>query len=405
MLFLVALWLQISGPQMSGEELYLAGRFAEAREALAEDVQSGKANAKTHFWLGYTYLALGDKPSAIEPFEQYLKSSPKDEDVLYALARTYAQLASMSLETIFTLDPKCARAYQMRGIRFELENAWSRAIASYQTAVELDPRIRGVWASMARIYEREFKDDAQARVAAAREPHEKALNKGVALIESRQPREALPHLLEWRTAAPQDPDVYYYLGEAYTDLKVATIQKLRDANAASYRLHQILAENYASIHRKQEAVEEYRQVLKLQPALPGVHYEMARLLADSTPDEARRLLEQELEIDPQHYMAQSLLGQLLVATRDGEKAIPLLQAALRRKASLVDARRALGKALLEIGKPGEALEQLQRVASENPDDEQVHFLLSQTWRALDKPAEASQEMKTHQEVLRRLAGQ
>jgi predicted Zn-dependent protease len=91
--------------------------------------------------------------------------------------------------------------------------------------------------------------------------------------------------------------------------------------------------------------------------------------------------------------------------RQSEKAIRLLNAALESKATLVDARRALGKALLETGKPAEALEQLQRVASENPDDEQVHFLLSQAYRALGKPAEASREMKTHQEVLRKLAGQ
>jgi tetratricopeptide (TPR) repeat protein len=400
MLLVMALWLQISG-----EELYLAGRFAEAREALAREIRAGNASAKTHFWQGYTFLALGDKPAAIEPFERYLQSNPNDEDVLYALSRTYAQLASMSLETIFTLDPRSARAYHMRGIRFELEKDWSRAIASYQSALELDPALRGVWSSMARIYERELNDPANARATADREHRDKAPNTGIALIEGRQPREALPHLLRWRAAAPRDPNAYYYLGEAYTDLKVATIQKLRNANSSSYRLHQILAENYVSIHKKQEAVEEYRQVLKLQPALPGVHYELARLLADSDPEEARHLLEKELEIDPGHYLAQSLLGQLLVVMRQSEKAIRLLNAALESKATLVDARRALGKALLETGKPAEALEQLQRVASENTDDEQVHFLLSQAYRALGKPAEASREMKTHQEVLRKLAGQ
>jgi tetratricopeptide (TPR) repeat protein len=400
MLPLIAFWLQIPG-----EELYVAGRFDEARQVLLREAQTGKATSKTYFWLGYAYLALGDKPAAIEPFEKYLQSNPKDEDVLYALARTYAQLASMSLENIFALAPDSARAHQMRGIRFELEEDWSGAIASYQTALKLDPALRGVWSSVARIYERELKDEKQARVAASRELRGKAPNSGIALMESGQPRESLPHLLKWRAAAPRDPNVYYYLGEAYTDLKVATIQRLRDANPSSYRLHQILAENYASVHKKQEAVEEYRQVLKLQPALPGVQYELARLLADSAPEEARRFLEQELTIDPEHYLAKSLLGQLLAVMREGEKAIPLLEGALHRKASLVDARRALGKALLDIGKPDQALEHLQRVAGESPDDEQVHFLLSQAYRALGKPAEAAREMKIHHDVLRRLAGQ
>ena len=82
--------------QASGEELYQAGRFAEARDALELEVRSATASAQTYFWLGYAELALGNKPGAIQPFEIYLKTNPKDEDVLYAVARTYAQLGDKS---------------------------------------------------------------------------------------------------------------------------------------------------------------------------------------------------------------------------------------------------------------------------------------------------------------------
>lgn len=399
MLVLLTFWLQITG-----EDLYRASRFSEAREVLLREAASSEATPMTWFWLGYANLALGDKPAAIEPFERYLEAKPKDEDVLYALARTYAQLAALSLQTIFALEPNSARAHQMRAIRFELEQNWEQAIASYRTALQLDPGLRGVWSSIARIYEREWKDGKQARLAAAREVTSKSANPGIALVEAGKPRESLQELLKWRAGSPRDPSVYYYLGEAYTDLKIATIQRLREANAASYRLHQIVAENYASIHKNNEAIEEYREALKLKPGVPGLQYELARLLADSAPGEARGLLEAELQADPDHYMAKSLLGQLLAAMRESGKAIPLLESALQGKPSLVDARRALGKALLDAGKAAQALEHLRRVAAENPEDEQVHFLLAQAYRALGKPDEAAREMKIHQEVLRSLAG-
>ncbi|MEJ7605267.1 MAG: hypothetical protein WKF37_03145 [Bryobacteraceae bacterium] len=38
---------------------------------------------------------------------------------------------------------------------------------------------------------------------------------------------ALPELTAWREREPQNVDVYYYLGEAFTDLKVTTIRRLK----------------------------------------------------------------------------------------------------------------------------------------------------------------------------------
>jgi len=290
----------------------------------------------------------------------------------------------------------------MRGIRFELEKEWRKAIEAYETALKLDPQLRGVWSSIGRIYARELIDAPRSRAAASREPRQPSPVLGIALVEKKQPRDALPHLLQWRTAQPRNPDAYYYLGEAYTDLKVDAIQRLRAVNASSPRLHQVLAESYASTHRREEAVEEYRQVLKLRPGLPGVQFELARLLTDSAPEEARALLEQELRIDPEHYLAKSLLGQLLVALHESEKAVPLLESALAARDSLAGARKALGKALVETGKPREALDHLLRVAREDPDDEQIHFLLAQAYRALGLSGDAAREMALHQQVTRKL---
>ena len=388
--------------QITGEQLYHAGRFAEAREALQREIRSAKATPQTYFWLGYVELALGNKPGAIQPFETYLEANPKDEDVLYAVARTHAQLAEMSLERIFALDPKSARAYQMRGIRFELEKEWPKAIESYETALKLDPRLRGVWSSIARIYARELKNATRSRAAAAQEARQPSQALGIALVEKKQPRDALPHLLQWRSAQPRSPDAYYYLGEAYTDLKVDAIQRLRAVNASSYRLHQVLAESYASTHRREEAVEEYRQVLKLRPGLPGVQFELARLLTDSAPAEARALLEQELRTDPDHFAAKSLLGQLLVALHESEKAVPLLESALAARDSLAGARKALGKAFVETGKPRQGLDHLLQVAREEPDEPQIHFLLAQAYRALGLSNEAAREMALHRQVTRKL---
>ena len=107
--------LLLMAQQNSGIHAYQAGDFREAARYFERQVGEGTANPETHYWLGYTYLALGRKDRAVEEMEQYLKIDSRNEDVLYALARTYADIATMSLERIFQIDPQSQRAYQMRG--------------------------------------------------------------------------------------------------------------------------------------------------------------------------------------------------------------------------------------------------------------------------------------------------
>ena len=80
----------------------------------------------------------------------------------------------------------------------------------------------------------------------------------------------------------------------------------------------------------------------------------------------------------------------------------LLESALAARDKLAGARQALGKALVETGKPRAALAHLLRVEREEPDGEQVHFLLAQAYRALGMAAEAAKEMALHEQVTRKL---
>lgn len=393
----------------SGEALYRAGDFAHARRVLESEAASGKASPKTNFWLAYTYAALGERDKAIAQFEAYLHDNPTDEDVLYALAKTYAQLAEMSLERIFQIDSESGRAYQMRGIRFELEKSWKEAIRSYERAAQLDPKIRGLFSSIARIDSQELGDKQAAQAALKKElPPIRGTpatdrDRGILSMEKGQPKDSLPFLLRWRGAESVSPDVYYYLGEAFTDLKVDTIRRLKQANPRSYRLHQILAEDYASVHDRAQAIAEYRQVLTMHPQLPGVHYELARLVSDTAIGEAVELLKAELLIDPQHYLAKGLLGRIYVATHQADAAIPLLQDALAAKPDLLEPRKALGQAWAEKKEFAKALQCYRAVEERNPSDEQIHFLLAQAYAAVDKPEDAARERELHQAALRQAA--
>lgn len=408
-LAVLSVFLAASAASQSGETLYRAGDFAQARRVLESEAASGKSSPKTNFWLGYTYAALGERDKAIAQFEAYLHDNPSDEDVLYALAKTYAQLAEMSLERIFQIDPESGRAYQMRGIRFELEKSWKEAIRCYERAGQVDPKIRGLYSSIARIQSRELgeKQAAQAELKKELPPFRGTpatdRDRGILLMEKGQPKESLHFLLRWRAAESGSPDVYYYLGETFTDLKVNTIRRLKQSNPRSYRLHQILAEDYASVHDRAQAIAEYRQVLRMQPQLPAVHYELARLLSDTAIDETVELLKAELRIDTQHYLAKGLLGQIYVALHQMDAAIPLLTDALAAKPDLLEPRKALGQVWAEKKEFAKALECYRAVEERDPSDEQIHFLLAQAYTAMGKQDDAARERELHQAVLKQAA--
>ncbi len=406
---------------------------------LEGEIAGGTAQPETHFWLGYTYLALGAKDRAIAPFEQYLKSKPDDEDVFYALARTYAQLAEMSLQQIFQLDSTSARSYQMRGIRFELESSWLEAIVQYRRASKLDVAMPGVFSAIGRIYNKELRKPQAARQAyrmelarfplsreaneffAELQPKARAIirtcysddasrcqlqmpsrqdHKAEYLLARHDPDEALPGLIAWRAREPQSVGVYYYLGEAFTDLKVRTIRRLKEARPQSFRLHQLLAESYASTHKKAEAIQEYRRAIELSPKTPGLRYELAQLISDTETQSAAEHLRQELLLDPEHYLAKALLGRIYIATQEPLKARSLLEGALAAKPNLPDARKALGQTLAALGEFDEALKHYDAIASEQPNDEQIHFLRAQALQALGRNQEAMTARTRHQEVLR-----
>ena len=378
--------------------MYASGQFAEARDLLESRIARNQATRSTFFWLGYTYLGLRERDHAIPHFERYLRDDPANEDVLYALAKTYAELSQMSLERIFSLAPGSARAFQMRGIRFELEESWRDAIREFEKAASLDGSMTGLYAKIGRIYREELHDDARALAAYRKETARFRKNK-----ESAPKPAGLPYLLRWREAEPDNPDAYYYLGEAFTDLKVKTIQRLKAANPNSYRLHQILAENYVSIHKNADAIAEYRKTLEMQPAVSGVRYELALLVADTQVEEAIPLLKRELEMDPEHYLASTLLGRVYVTLRRPDEAIPLLETALRQRPGLTEAQKALGQACIAKQDFARALPLLQAAAVTEPEDDQIHFLLAQAWRGLGKPQEAAKEMQLHQQILRRVS--
>ena len=110
---MISFLAQLSAQQPKGAELYKSGDYLQAASVLESELKSSEGNAErgTHWATPISRCQHAIMPSnSLRHFSFYLKERPSDEDVLYAFARTDAQLAEMSLQRIFRLDPNSARA-------------------------------------------------------------------------------------------------------------------------------------------------------------------------------------------------------------------------------------------------------------------------------------------------------
>ena len=91
-----------------------------------------------------------------------------------------------------------------------------------------------------------------------------------------------------------------------------------------------------------------------------------------------------------------------VAERQPASGIPYLEAALRYDPTLQEARPVLGKAYLKAGKPGLAVEQLER-STEIDRYGDLHYLLYQAYHEEGKPELAARALARSQELRRKSA--
>ncbi|HTQ53010.1 MAG TPA: tetratricopeptide repeat protein [Bryobacteraceae bacterium] len=214
---------------------------------------------------------------------------------------------------------------------------------------------------------------------------------------------ALGFLAELNKQFPDDPEVLYLSVHVFSDLSLRASQRLIAADPSSYQVHELNAEALETQGKWSEAAAEYREVLKRNPDLPGIHYRIGRLLlsnpksAAATAD-ARREFEEELKIDPRNAGAEYVLGEL--ARRDGldQAAIDHFRHAATLDAGFADAFIGLGRTLLADGRTAEAIPALESAVKLNPNSAMAHYELATAYSRSGRKEEAAREYRLQKQA-------
>jgi tetratricopeptide (TPR) repeat protein len=206
---------------------------------------------------------------------------------------------------------------------------------------------------------------------------------------------------------PHDPEVLYLAVHVFSDLSLRASQELSATAPASYQVHELNAEALEAQGKPDEAAAEYREVLKREPNLRGMHYRIGRLLLsgpnrDTAKDEARREFEAELKIDPSSAAVEYVLGELARQDQQTSAAVEHFGRATKLDAGFTDAFIGLGRALMEGGLSDEAVAPLQVATKLQPDNPAAHFYLATAYQRSDRHQDASREFALQQQATEKL---
>jgi predicted Zn-dependent protease len=410
-----------------GMARYMAGQPADALPPLQKAVRLRPALAPASLFLGAALLDLGRAREALLPLQHAVTALPQNADAREMLARAYlerSQFTSASVQyraltTMQPINPKAwyglARTYE--GIAEEALAALERqspdspllelvvadiavtqekfgaALAIYRRALDGAAPVGGLHEAVAELYERAGKPEWAAAES------RKIRRRSDAGCAARQPecdflagrfRESLAAALRSPTAADR-----YWVIRSANRLATEAVARL-ETLPPSVELHLIRGELAQSRGRYPESVTEVRAALALSPGNSTIETALAEaLLHARNLDEALTLLERLNREHPADGPLLSMYGDALVQSQQLERAIPILENAVKAAADLLSARASLGRAYVQTGRYQEALSHLSAAAREDEDGD-VHYQLARAYQALGRPADAKKAMAEYQ---------
>jgi tetratricopeptide (TPR) repeat protein len=146
--------------------------------------------------------------------------------------------------------------------------------------------------------------------------------------------------------------------------------------------------------RMSEAIEQYKQALKIIPDLPAAHNNLGRALleTDHVP-EAIEQFKQALKVDPYFAAAHNNLGVSLRRAHHVPEAIEQFKQALKLYPDFAGAHNNLGIALSQMGHVPEAIKEFEQALKLKPDFAAAHNNLGRALLESDHVPEAIEQFK------------
>ena len=350
--------------------------------------------------LPFTALsALGQTaPSKKQEAEQHIRASQQ------YLQQQRPDLAIPELQKAVALEPQNVDARGNLGVLLFFRGDYAGAIPELRVAVKLKPDL---WKLQGLLgLAEEHTGDLQT----ARADMENALphlteqkfkaEVGDALVTSYtstgDTEKAAAIVSQLLADQPTNTELLYTSYRLYSDLSDKALLTMALSDPDGARMHEMMGRELARHGDEAQAIVNLREALKINPHLPGAHFELGELLYNSSDEQLQAQAAPELQAaladNPNDEKAHLLMGEAAAKRGDTKSAFSEDSRAVELQPDDADALVELGKALMTANQDAKAQEMFERAVKTDPSNTVAHYRLSMLYRRQGKTDEAAQHM-------------
>jgi tetratricopeptide (TPR) repeat protein len=318
--------------------------------------------------------------------------------------------ATEAFRAALKLDPGNADAHANLGVMEFFHGDCAAAEPEFQSALRAAPDLTNALALLS-ICERKLEQptaqtDMEAAFANLKDMKMR-MQVGVQLADFYFQQGDLDHTLPIiHTLVSSDPDnvdLLFFAQRIYSEMADNTLNKLALLAPDSARMQQLIAERLINAGDLNGAIDHYRKAIAADPRLPGMHFELAEALMETsnsaeTQAAASRELEAAIQTDGDSATVECALGRVAQLHAGSDAALPHYRRAYELNPNDMEAQLGLAATLADQGKPEEALPYLRSAVQADPMNANAHYRLARVCHSLHLTDEERQQMTLFEEM-------
>jgi tetratricopeptide (TPR) repeat protein len=355
-------------------------------------------------WAVFFVSALPCFPQSAPSLQQQVASHA--EKAQEYMKENKLDLAASEFAAIIALDPKNLDARGNLGVLLFFQGKYAEAIPQLRAALKMQPELWKIQALLG-VAEKRTGDSQAARgdleKAFPQVREEKVrVETGMELIDlysqSGDLNKAAATVGVLRELEPTNEAVLYSAYRIYSDLTDESILSLMVVAPNSAHMHELMAHELAKHGHPEEAIENFRVAIKIDPQLPGLHYELAEMLYASSEgrEEAASEYKKALALNPMDEASECRLGDIAAQKSDLKEAYERYSRAVELRPDDPEASLGMAKVLMSMGQTEKAEQFLLRAVRLDPTSAVAHFRLSALYRRIGRTEDAQHELEQYQ---------
>jgi Tfp pilus assembly protein PilF len=311
---------------------------------------------------------------------------------------------------IVALDPKNVDALGNLGVLLYFEGDYTHAIPELEAALKLDPVLWKIQALLGMAQRR--MGELESAIPNLEKSFSNLVEKdiqidvGMELVEMYSGQERLEKAARvidlLRNKYPTDLRVLYTSYRIHSDLAGESMLSLSLVAPHSAQMRQVMAHELARQGQMDAAIRNYREALKIDPTLSGLHFELAEALnasdARENKQEAKKEYEAALSVNKFDEKAECRLGTIAYQAGDLKSSFSHYSRAVQLQPDDPEASVGLAKDLMERNETQKAQALLEHAVHLDPTSPEAHFRLATIYRKEGRVADAKHELEQYQNL-------